>query len=100
MNYVNLSNIFILYVIIRPLGIEQEDENFEKKGWIMHSEIQEQLRPPRSVRVGLIQHRIVLNTSDPILDQRDAIHKKIESYIIQAAFCDVKILCLQEAWSM
>jgi len=99
MDYVNLSNIFI-YVIIRPLGIEREDENFERRGWIMHSEIFEQLRSPRLVRVGLIQHRIVLNTSDPILDQRDAIHKKIESYIVQAASCDVNILCLQEAWSM
>lgn len=92
--------IYLYYDIIRPLGVEQEDENFERKGWIMHSEILEQLRPPRPVRVGLIQHRIVLNTSAPILDQRDAIHKKIESYIAQAAFCDVKILCLQEAWSM
>lgn len=97
--YANLSNIFILYVI-RPLGIDREDEHFERKGWAMHSEVLEQLRPPRLVRVGLIQHKIVLNTSDPILAQRDAIHKKIESYILQAASCDVQILCLQEAWSM
>lgn len=85
---------------LQPLGIEQEDEHFERKGWIMHSEILEQLRPPRLVRVGLIQHKIELNTSEPILAQRDAIHKKIESYIAQAAYCNVQILCLQEAWNM
>jgi len=67
---------------------------------MIHSEIAEQIRSPRLVRVGLIQHKIVLQTTEPILEQRSAIHKKIELYIRKAASYDVKILCLQEAWSM
>lgn len=66
----------------------------------MNSEISEELRLPRLVRVGLIQHKIVLPTTLPILSQRDAIHKKVASYILKAAELNVQILCLQEAWGM
>lgn len=77
-----------------------ELEDFEVKGWMMHSEITEQSRPPRLVRVGLIQHKTVLQTVEPILDQREVMHKTIETYIRNAAACGVNILCLQEAWTM
>lgn len=66
----------------------------------MKSEIVEELRFPRLVRVGLIQHKIALPATQPILEQRDAIYKKIASYIVRAAQYNVQILCLQEAWSM
>lgn len=65
----------------------------------MTSQIQEQLRAPRLVRVGLIQHSIVAATMDYVQNQRNEIHKKIKSYIVQAAQYNVNILCLQEAWS-
>ncbi|XP_019890120.1 beta-ureidopropionase isoform X1 [Ooceraea biroi] len=81
-------------------GKEVSEKSFEIKGWMMHSGIAEQIRPPRLVRVGLIQHKIVLPTTHPILEQRIAIHKRIESYIEEAYFCGVNILCLQEAWTM
>lgn len=70
------------------------------QGWIMKSEIIEELRPPRLTRVGLVQHKIALPATHPILEQRDVIHKKIASYIIKAAQFNVQILCLQEAWRM
>lgn len=66
----------------------------------MNSEIKEEFRPPRLVHVGLIQHKIALSTTQSILNQRDAIYKKIASYIARAAQYNVQILCLQEAWSM
>lgn len=66
----------------------------------MSGAIQEQLRNAHLVRVGLIQHSIVLYTTNSVQDQRNALHQKIESYINYAASCDVNILCLQEAWSM
>lgn len=42
--------------------------NFELKGCKFDA-VQEQLRPPRRVRVGLIQHHIVLPTDAPVLEQ-------------------------------
>lgn len=86
--------------IIRPLYKKWENEDFEIQGWSLHSDITEELRPERLVTVGLIQHKIVLPTTKPILSQQEAIHKKIASYIKEAADHDVQILCLQEAWSM
>lgn len=44
------------------------ERGFELKGYKFEA-VQEQLRPPREIRVGLIQHRIVLPTDAPILDQ-------------------------------
>lgn len=98
-NHTSLSNIFTLHVIFRPLDIGWEDEHFEIKGWKMISPIDEQLRPHRLVRVGLIQHSIVKGTMESVQDQRDAIHNKVKAYIVQAAQYQVNIVCLQEAWS-
>lgn len=42
--------------------------DFELKGYRFEA-AQEQLRPPRKIRVGLIQHRIVLPTDASVLDQ-------------------------------
>lgn len=73
--------------------------NFEVKGWRIASSITEQTRAPRIVRVGIIQHSVVLPTDSPINEQRDAIHDKISKYVEHAANCRVNIVCLQEAWS-
>lgn len=86
----------------------------------------EQLRPPRKVRVGLVQHRIVLPTDAPILDQVrghtprrpcvrqkaaevnltlhsslqiSALHSRVGEIVEVAAMCGVNIVCFQEAWS-
>lgn len=44
------------------------ERDLELKGYRFDA-AQEQLRPPRKTRVGLIQHRIVLPTDAPVLDQ-------------------------------
>lgn len=44
------------------------ERDFELKGYGFEA-AQEQLRPPRRIRVGLLQHHIVLPTDAPVLDQ-------------------------------
>lgn len=61
---------------------------------------QKEIRDPRIVKVGLIQHSIVLPTEKPNEEQRQAIFNKIDKIIHVAAAENVKIICLQEAWSM
>lgn len=95
--------------------------NFELKGYKFDA-VQEQLRPPRRIRVGLIQHHIVLPTDAPVLDQVsiwtskdpwwfkfwmitinpsqiNAMHSRIGEIIGVAAMCGVNIVCFQETWS-
>ncbi|CAK1542235.1 unnamed protein product [Leptosia nina] len=60
----------------------------------------EETRPPRIVRVGVIQHSIASSTSKPIKEQRESIFNKVSKLIDAAATEGVNILCLQEAWSM
>ncbi|XP_063829915.1 beta-ureidopropionase-like [Ostrinia nubilalis] len=60
----------------------------------------EESRPPRRVKVGLIQHSIVLPTDKLVNEQRKAIFSKVSELIDIAASAGVQILCLQEAWSM
>ncbi|XP_038221845.1 beta-ureidopropionase-like [Zerene cesonia] len=60
----------------------------------------EETRTPRTVRVGVIQHSIAISTSQPIIEQRQAIFNKISKLIDTAGDENVNILCLQEAWSM
>jgi len=44
------------------------DQNFEIAGYVIDAP-SESVRPPRVVRVGLIQNKIVLPTTDPVLKQ-------------------------------
>jgi len=73
--------------------------NFEIKGFIFEAQ-PESTRKKNIIRVGAVQHSIVLPTNAPIIDQRNAIFKKVEEIIHAAAVVDVNILCLQEAWTM
>ncbi|XP_011501491.1 PREDICTED: beta-ureidopropionase-like [Ceratosolen solmsi marchali] len=77
-----------------------EDDKCEVVGWHLGGARAEQLRDPRIVRVGLIQNTIVLPTSEPIADQRKAIHDKVGKYIEHAAKCGANIVCMQETWTM
>ncbi|KAJ0175252.1 hypothetical protein K1T71_009393 [Dendrolimus kikuchii] len=61
---------------------------------------EKETRDPRIAKIGLIQHSIVLSTEKPIEEQRQAIFNKIDKIISVAAAEDVKVLCLQETWSM
>ncbi len=49
------------------------ERDFELKGYRFEA-AEEQLRSPRGIRVGLIQHHIVLPTDAPILDQVTLTH--------------------------
>ncbi|XP_014367467.2 beta-ureidopropionase [Papilio machaon] len=60
----------------------------------------EEIRKPRIVKVGLIQHSIAIPTDKPIIEQRTAIFEKVKKIIEIAADEGVNVLCLQEAWSM
>ncbi|KAH7985724.1 hypothetical protein HPB52_025441 [Rhipicephalus sanguineus] len=48
-----------------------EEHKFELKGYKMTAE-KEETRPPRVVRLGLVQNRIVLPTTEPVAAQREA----------------------------
>ncbi|KAG2471199.1 BUP1 ureidopropionase, partial [Polypterus senegalus] len=76
-----------------------DERNFELEGYRFEASI-EQLRPPRCIRVGLIQNQIVLPTDAPVRDQTAALHKRIEEIVEVAAMCGVNIVCFQEAWTM
>ncbi|XP_034027176.1 beta-ureidopropionase [Thalassophryne amazonica] len=75
------------------------ERRFELKGYEIDA-AQEQLRSPRKVRVGLIQHHIVLPTDAPILEQVTAMHTRIGEIVEVAAMCGVNIVCFQETWTM
>ena len=66
----------------------------ELKGYRFDAAV-ENLRPPRRVRVGLIQNRIVLPTTAPVLEQRDALLQRVADLIGAAHRCGVNIVCMQ-----
>jgi len=59
----------------------------------------EQTRAARVVRTGVIQNAIVLPTSAPVADQRDALFARIGKMVDAAGKAGVQVLCLQECWS-
>ena len=56
----------------------------------------EQTRPPRLVRIGLIQNRIVLPTTAPVAEQWAAIRDRCIEMVEAAAMLGVNIVCMQE----
>lgn len=60
----------------------------------------ESLRGPRVVRVGLIQNSIALPTTEPFLNQREAIFQKLIPMIDAAGSSGVNILCLQVSYDL
>ncbi|XP_075879188.1 beta-ureidopropionase [Nelusetta ayraudi] len=75
------------------------ERHFELKGCGFDA-APEQLRPPRKVRVGLIQNHIVLPTDAPVAEQVAALHGRIAEMVEVAAMCGVNIVCFQETWTM
>ena len=60
----------------------------------------EQLRAPRVVRLGLIQHKIHVPTTAPFAEQRAAAYERVSELVHAAGAAGVNVLCLQEAWPM
>jgi beta-ureidopropionase len=85
----------------RSLQLPALDKNLqcELKGYKLGGAEPEQLRNPRIIRVGVIQHKLVLPTTEPVADQRNAIHDKVGKYIEHAAKCGANVVCMQELWS-
>ncbi|XP_074147140.1 beta-ureidopropionase [Sminthopsis crassicaudata] len=74
-------------------------KDFELLGFSFEAS-EEQLRPPRLVRVGLVQNQICLPPDAPVAEQVGALHRRIEEILEVAAQCGVNIICFQEAWTM
>ena len=98
---ISLFYLYFVIVFIRPLDLPPFENGLqcELKGYKLGGALKEQLRPPRIVRVAVIQNSLVLPTTAPIQDQRAALHDKITKYIEHAAACGVNIICMQELWS-
>nr|XP_034833483.1 beta-ureidopropionase-like [Maniola hyperantus] len=77
---------------------ESEKNNFEVAAYSFSAA--KEVRKPNILRLGLIQHSIVLPTDSAVCEQRKAIFDKIEKIIAVAATENVRIICLQEAWTM
>uniref|UniRef100_A0A8B9R9M0 Ureidopropionase, beta n=1 Tax=Astyanax mexicanus TaxID=7994 RepID=A0A8B9R9M0_ASTMX len=75
------------------------ERDFDLHGYVFEAE-PEQIRAARTVRVGLIQNKIVLPTDAPVLEQITALHKRVGEMVDVAAACGVNIVCFQEAWTM
>jgi len=95
----NQGNLVQSVPIPTEVGSFAEKHNFEIKSY-KFSGAKEQLRIPRITKIGAIQNGIVKATTDPILDQYEAIQNRIETMIHAAGSLGVNVLCLQEAWTM
>jgi len=88
-----------------PLSLSKEalqlasKENFQLVGYAFDAAL-ESVRAPRKVRVAAVQNQIVLPTTAPIIEQRTALHRRVEKMVEAAALSDAKIICFQEAWTM
>ncbi|XP_072911682.1 beta-ureidopropionase isoform X2 [Hemitrygon akajei] len=82
----------------RAVAASQE-RDFELQGFGFEAAT-EQLRQPHTIRVGLVQNKIVLPTDSPVSEQVAALHKRIGDLVEVAAMCGVNIICFQEAWTM
>ncbi|XP_076453415.1 beta-ureidopropionase-like [Babylonia areolata] len=76
-----------------------QERDFELQAFAFDAR-REDTRAARVVRVGAIQNRIVAPTTASIIEQREALHRRITEMVEAAALCGVNILCMQEAWTM
>lgn len=60
----------------------------------------EQARPPRVVRLALLQHAHPASPCAPFADQLAAAHARLEAGVSVAAAAGAKLLCTQECWHM
>ncbi len=76
-----------------------DTHDFEVAAYKFHAAA-EQRRAPRVVRVGVIQNRIVADTSAPVEEQFEALCQRIETIIHAAGKMGVNVLGLLEACTM
>jgi dihydropyrimidinase len=75
-----------------------KQNNFEIKSYRMNA-AEEQGRKPNIVKIGAIQNKIVIPTSEPILKQVEEIRNRIAKIIEAAYHSGVNVICLQECWT-
>jgi beta-ureidopropionase len=73
--------------------------NFVMKAYKIDA-IKEDLRKPRIVKIGAVQHSLAAPTSDPVHVQCEKGFEKVGKMIEAAAAEDVNILCFQELWTL
>ncbi|KAK4724229.1 hypothetical protein R3W88_027008 [Solanum pinnatisectum] len=83
----------------QPVKALSANHDFDLQAFSFSAD-KESLREPRIVRVGLIQNSVALPTTEPFLNQREAIFQKLIPMIDAAGSSGVNIICLQEAWTM
>ncbi|KAL6734648.1 hypothetical protein Aduo_005165 [Ancylostoma duodenale] len=76
-----------------------EKGGYEVQGYEISAQ-PEQLRAPKKVRVACIQNSIVLPTTAPVEEQRNAIHRKVGGMVEAAALAGANIVCMQETFTM
>ncbi|GBP06698.1 Beta-ureidopropionase [Eumeta japonica] len=76
-----------------------EEGNFDVAGYAFPAAL-EHTRPPRIVRLAVVQHSLGTSTDKPVHEQRQAIYEKVKRIIDVAGEEGVNILCLQELWSL
>ncbi|KAF8568833.1 hypothetical protein P879_08769, partial [Paragonimus westermani] len=86
-------------VIPNEVRLIAENEDLEVQSYLFPC-IAEELRPPRRIRVGAVQNKIVCPPSSPVAEQMLALHNQVKPIIDIAGQCSVNILCFQETWAM
>ncbi|XP_022343798.2 beta-ureidopropionase-like [Crassostrea virginica] len=76
-----------------------QNKNFDVKGYAF-SAVKQKNQGKRIVRIGLIQNSVILPTTSPVEDQRNALHRRVCEMIDTAAKCGVNVICMQEFWTM
>jgi dihydropyrimidinase len=75
-----------------------KSNNFEVKAFKIKT-IKDEENPPRIVRLGAIQNKIVLPTTDSISKQKQAIMDRVGQLIEAAYHSKVNVIGLQECWT-
>merc|ERR1719462_821482 len=75
-------------------------KDVELQKWSISALPEMEPRPPRKVSIALLQHRVVLPTEAPILEQVHANQKRVVELIETAGQAGANIVCLQEACTM
>ncbi|VDD87725.1 unnamed protein product [Enterobius vermicularis] len=91
----------ILPTLPIPAEVQElaDKHDFEVSAYVINA-YEEQTRIPHKVRIAAIQNAIVKSTTDPVQQQRQAIHDRVKLMIEAAAGCGANIICMQETWTM
>lgn len=79
--------------------VEPDDDTLDVQGFQFVAK-KEQLRPPRRVKIGLVQHSIKAPTTISYEEQRQKIFERVAEIATRAFASGVNILCLQECFHM